>query len=95
MDTSQILDKLHQSRVYLFYKYPLKSMALFGSYAKNDATPNSDVDILVEFLTPVGFEFIDLAIELEDLLNQKVDLVSKKGLKAPLLPIIEKSLIYV
>lgn len=70
-------------------------MALFGSYAKNDATPNSDVDILVEFLTPVGFEFIDLAIELEDLLNQKVDLVSKKGLKAPLLPIIEKSLIYV
>ncbi|MCE6990666.1 nucleotidyltransferase family protein [Dyadobacter sp. CY323] len=95
MNTSQILDKLHQSKGYLFNKYPLKSMALFGSYAKNEATEKSDVDILVEFSTPVGFEFIDLAIDLENVLHQKVDLVSRKGLKAALLPIIEKNLIYV
>ncbi len=70
-------------------------MALFGSYARNEANEKSDVDILVEFSAPVGFEFIDLAIELENVLHQKVDLVSKKGVKAPLLPIIEKTLIYV
>lgn len=70
-------------------------MALFGSYARNDANDKSDIDILVEFSAPVGFEFIDLAIELETVLQQKVDLVSKKGLKAPLLPPIEKTLIYV
>ncbi|WP_031528455.1 nucleotidyltransferase family protein [Dyadobacter crusticola] len=95
MDTAQVLDKLHQSKGYFFKKYPLKSMALFGSYARNEANEKSDVDILVEFSAPVGFEFIDLAIELENVLHQKVDLVSKKGVKAPLLPIIEKTLIYV
>jgi len=70
-------------------------MALFGSYARNDANDASDVDILVEFSAPVGFEFIDLAMELEDILQTKVDLVSKKSLKAPLLPFIKKNLIYV
>ncbi|WP_035361856.1 nucleotidyltransferase family protein [Dyadobacter alkalitolerans] len=95
MTTQTVLDKLSKSKGYFFKKYPLKSMALFGSYARNDANASSDVDILVEFSAPVGFEFIDLAIELEDVLQTKVDLVSKKGLKAPLLPFIEKSLIYV
>ncbi|MCE7073559.1 nucleotidyltransferase family protein [Dyadobacter sp. CY327] len=95
MDTKTVLDRLNKSRGYFFSKYPIKSMALFGSYARNDANDGSDVDILVEFSSPVGFEFIDLAIELEDMLQTKVDLVSKKGLKAPLLPFIEKNLIYV
>ncbi|MCF0051352.1 nucleotidyltransferase family protein [Dyadobacter chenwenxiniae] len=95
MNTQAVLDRLHKSKSYFFQKYPLKSMALFGSHARNEATEQSDVDILVEFSAPIGFEFIDLAIELEDVLQTKVDLVSKKGLKAPLLPYIEKNLIYV
>lgn len=70
-------------------------MALFGSYARNEATEKSDIDILVEFEKPVGFEFIDLAIELEEILHKKVDLVSKKGLKPTMLPFIEKDMIYV
>ena len=70
-------------------------MALFGSYARNEANEGSDVDILVEFSAPVGFEFIDLAMELEDILQTKVDLIAKKGLKATLLPYVEKNLIYV
>lgn len=90
-----ITDILKKSKPILFSKYPLKTMALFGSYARNEATKNSDIDILVEFNQPVGFEFIDLAIELEEILHQKVDLVSKKGLKSELLPYIEKDLIYV
>jgi predicted nucleotidyltransferase len=95
MNAQTILDKLNKSKGYFFAKYPLKSMALFGSYAGNDANDKSDVDILVEFSAPVGFEFIDLALELEDILQTKVDLVSKKGLKAPMLPYVEKNLIYV
>jgi predicted nucleotidyltransferase len=95
MNTQTVLDRLNKSKGYFFNKYPLKSMALFGSYARNDASEGSDVDILVEFSAPVGFEFIDLAMELEDILQTKVDLVSKKGLKAPLLPYVEKNLIYV
>lgn len=70
-------------------------MALFGSYARNEAEGKSDVDIMVEFSSPVGFEFVDLAIELENILHKKVDLVSKKGIKPDMLPYIEKDLIYV
>ncbi|MCF0042462.1 nucleotidyltransferase family protein [Dyadobacter fanqingshengii] len=95
MNTQTVLDRLNKSKGYFFTKYPLKSMALFGSYARNEATDKSDVDILVEFSAPIGFEFVDLAMELEDVLQTKVDLVSKRGLKAPLLPYIEKNLIYV
>lgn len=70
-------------------------MSLFGSYARIEQIRESDIDILVEFSSSYGFEFVDLAIELEQLLNQMVDLVSRKGVKADMLPYIEKDLIYV
>lgn len=95
METEPIFKTLQKNKSHFFKKYPLKSMALFGSYARNEAEEKSDVDIMVEFLSPVGFEFVDLAIELENILNQKVDLVSKKAIKPDMLPYIEKDLIYV
>ncbi len=95
MNNYLIINTLKNSKAQLFSKYPLKTMALFGSYARNEANEKSDIDILVEFKKPVGFEFIDLAIELEEILQQKVDLVSKKGLKSNILPYIEKDMIYV
>lgn len=95
METKGILSTLQRSKQRLFNKYPLKSMALFGSFARNEADESSDIDILVEFAKPVGFEFVDLAIELEEMLEHKVDLVSKKGVKPQMLPYIEKDLLYV
>ncbi|MBI5324584.1 MAG: nucleotidyltransferase family protein [Ignavibacteriae bacterium] len=80
---------------YLFNKYHLKTIGLFGSVCREDFTDNSDVDILVEFDKSIGVEFIDLADELEQLLNRKVDLVSKNGVKLKYLTEIEKDLIYV
>lgn len=95
METEPILQTLQKNKSHFFKKYPLKSMALFGSYARNEAKEKSDVDIMVEFSSPVGFEFIDLAMELEDVLHQKVDLVSRKAIKPSMFPYIEKDLIYV
>ncbi|SEJ70044.1 hypothetical protein SAMN05216327_116162 [Dyadobacter sp. SG02] len=95
MKFGRVENVLSESRDYFFSKYPLKSMALFGSIARDEATDQSDVDILVEFSEPVGFEFVDLAMELEEILHCKVDLVSKKGVKPEMLPFIEKDLIYV
>jgi hypothetical protein len=70
-------------------------LALFGSYSRNDYNNQSDVDILVEFDKTPGFEFIDLADELESLLKTKVDLVSRNGIKPKYFQFIEKDLIYV
>ena len=70
-------------------------MAIFGSYARNQQTEESDLDILVEFNRPIGLAFIDLAEELEHILKLKVDLVSKKGLKERYLKSIEQELEYV
>ncbi|ACT94881.1 nucleotidyltransferase family protein [Dyadobacter fermentans] len=92
---TRVLDALRKSKESLFSRYPLNSMALFGSYARNEARFDSDVDIIVEFSEPVGFEFVDLMIELEEILGRKVDLVSRRGVRPELLPIIERDEIYI
>lgn len=79
----------------LFQKYPIKELAIFGSYARNEQGPKSDLDLLVEFHAVVGSEFIELADELEDLLGITVDLVSKKGIKPRYFDQIKSELIYV
>jgi uncharacterized protein len=91
----QIIETLKRAKGSIFQNYPINKLGLFGSYARNQAVESSDIDILVEFSQPVGFEFIDLAAELEELLHHKVDLVSRKGIKTALWPYIEKDLIYV
>ncbi|MHA7864829.1 nucleotidyltransferase family protein [Flagellimonas marinaquae] len=88
-------NKLSQLKVLLKERYPIASMALFGSYARNEQTPTSDVDIMVEFDGKIGVKFIDLANELEKALGIKVDLVSKKGIKEQYLNTILSDMIYV
>ena len=75
--------------------YPLKSMAIFGSYSRKENNDNSDLDILVEFKDKIGIRFIDLAEEIENIVGFKVDLVSKKGIKDKYLQSIISDLIYV
>jgi predicted nucleotidyltransferase len=86
---------LSSNKKNLFDKYGLRLLAIFGSYARNQQNEKSDIDILVEFEKPVGVEFIDLAEELEYILNKKVDLVSKNGLKPKYLQSISQELSYV
>ena len=62
-------------------QYDVKRIGIFGSYVRDEATAGSDVDILVEFSQPVGWEFIDLKEYLEDVLGMKVDLVTTGALK--------------
>ncbi len=79
----------------LFQQYHVKSLAIFGSYARNEQKQHSDVDILVDFTAPVGVEFIDLANNLESLLEIQVDLVSRKGIRPKYYKEIQSDLIYV
>jgi predicted nucleotidyltransferase len=96
MRTIQEIQKtLIKHRTQLLDKYAIKSIAIFGSYARNEQTDKSDLDILVEFNENIGIKFIDLADELEDYIGIKVDLVSRKGIKDRYYQVIKSDLIYV
>ena len=61
-------------------KYGVTSIGVFGSYARGEAAPESDIDIIVEFDRPIGWELVDLSDYLEDRLHHKVDLVIRRSL---------------
>ncbi len=62
-------------------KYHIDQIALFGSFAKGLATPDSDVDLLVQFRQPISlFTFVKVEDEFAELLGKPVDLVTKGGL---------------
>ncbi len=93
--TQDIKATLQTAKPLLMARYPIESLALFGSVARGEATEQSDVDILVEFNGNIGWQFLTLADELEQLLGLKVDLVSRKGVKPHYFEYIQKDLIYV
>lgn len=61
----------------------VSKIAVFGSFARGEAGPESDIDILIEFSRPVGlFEFIRLKHDLETILGRSVDLATPDSLKS-------------
>lgn len=82
MKRDEVLEKLSPLHLELKTRYGVSSLFLFGSVARNEATTQSDVDLLVEFEQPVGlFEFIGLQQKLESVLGCRVDLGTKRSLK--------------
>lgn len=76
--------------------FGVKSLALFGSVARDEAGPKSDVDLLVEFEEPVGlFKFLDLKEFLEGVLGCQVDLGTPDSLKERVRPHVLRDLIRV
>jgi predicted nucleotidyltransferase len=65
-------------------RYQVRELSLFGSAARGEMRPDSDVDILVEFLPDATIDLVEYAalmLDLSRLLGRTVDLVSKNGLK--------------
>lgn len=91
----EIKNTLSREKNRLFNDYPIKSLAIFGSYSRKEQDDTSDLDILVEFSDRIGIRFVDLADDLEKIVGFKVDLVSKKGIKEKYLKVINSDLIYV
>ena len=80
----QILEALAAQRP-LFERFGVKSVALFGSLARDEATDDSDIDLLVEFSKPVGLlQFAALRRLLGEVLGRPVDLVTRNALKPQL-----------
>jgi len=92
---SHIKQVLEQLKPEVAQKYHVRTLGLFGSVVRNDFSAASDIDILVDFIQPIGIEFIDLAELLENRLKRKIDLVSKNGIKEKYFKAIEKELVYV
>ena len=90
------IERILQSRKkYIEEKYNVKSLGIFGSYVRGEATENSDVDILVEYReAPDLISFVELKHYLSDLLNTKVDLVMKNTLKPNIGKEILKEAVY-
>lgn len=74
----------------LLKKYTVNSIALLGSYARNEQKQDSDVDLLVELEEPTYDNFIHLVFTLEELLKKEVNLVPKGGLSPYIEPYVEK-----
>ena len=86
---------LQQLKPELAQKFHVQTIGLFGSIVRDDYSPSSDIDIIVDFNSPIGIEFIDLARFMEQKLKKKIDLVSRKGIKDKYFKAIEREIIYV
>ena len=77
-------------------RYGVSHLALFGSAARDELRPDSDVDVLVEFDGRATFKgYFDLKDYLEELLGRRVDLVTDRGLKPRARTEVEKDLVRV
>ncbi len=65
----------------ILMQYDVKFAGIFGSYARGDEKPSSDVDILVDFNKPISFvEFFNMKESISDKLEKEVDIVSAKSI---------------
>jgi len=94
-DLNSIKQILADLKPELADRYHVRSIGLFGSVVRNDFTPSSDIDIIVDFNQPIGIEFVDLAELIERNLKKRVDLVSRNGVKPKYYHAIESEIIYV
>jgi hypothetical protein len=90
MNRDEVIGFLSSHRQEMEERFGVSSLDLFGSTARNEAGPESDVDILVEFHeTPGLTEYMRFKFWLEDNLGRPVDLVMKKALKPWARPLVE------
>ena len=88
-------NKIRELKPRLSKAYNVDKIGYFGSFLNNNQRPDSDIDILVNFSKPLGWEFFDLQDLLEKELNRKIDLHTFNSLKDQLRESILKQIIYV
>jgi predicted nucleotidyltransferase len=96
MKRQAVLHILKQKNAELAEQFGVKSLSLFGSVARDEATAESDVDLLVEFNRPVGyFGLFSLQDYLEKLLGCSVDIGTPESLKPYIRERIQGELLHV
>ena len=96
MNKQTVLDRLKDNIEEIRQRFSVKTIAIFGSVARDEAADNSDVDVLVTFEQKARFDvFMDLKFYLEELLKTGVDLVTDKALRPQIQKTIEQEIIHV
>ena len=96
MECEKILQLLAQHKPQLAQRYGVLRLALFGSTARDAASAESDIDILVAFDGPATSQrYFGVQFYLEDVLGRPVDLVTEKALRTELRPHIEREALHV
>ena len=96
MKRDDVLKLLRTHKATLAQRFGVTGLALFGSFARDQAADDSDVDILVRFDTPATSDaYFGVQFYIEDLLGHPVDLVTDKALRAVLRPYIEREMVNV
>ena len=96
MRRADVIAQIAAQREELTRRFGVRSLSIFGSVARDEARSDSDVDVLVEFDGPTTFDgHMGLLVFLEDLLGCRVDVVTTKGLKPRLRPLIDQDLVRV
>jgi len=80
MNRAELLAKLHELRPWLESR-GITRVRLFGSYARDEARPDSDIDLLVELTKPLGLEFFGVERELSEKLGARVEMSTEDGLR--------------
>lgn len=96
MKRDEVLEILREHKGILAERFGVAELAIFGSFARDEATEDSDLDVLVRFegrSTSKGY--FGAQFYIEDLLGCEVELVTDKALREELRPYIEKDLIHV
>jgi predicted nucleotidyltransferase len=77
-------------------RYTVRSLSIFGSYARGEQTAESDLDLLVEFdKTPDLYALGSMVLDVEDALGLRVDLFTRSTLKARMVPRVDRDLVAV
>ncbi|HUS74240.1 MAG TPA: nucleotidyltransferase family protein [Sedimentisphaerales bacterium] len=96
MNKQAILARLAYNLEEMQRRFSVRALSIFGSVARDEATGNSDVDVLVAFDKKANFDvFMDLRFYLEELLGTGVDLVTDKALRPEIRQTIEQEIIHV
>jgi len=78
----QVVESLRLRLAYLAEEFGVRRIGLFGSFAKGLSTDKSDVDLIIEFDSPIGLRFMELGDYLEEVLGRRVDILTPVGLQA-------------
>ncbi len=96
MNRQQVLKLFRHCKPELQARFGVTHLALFGSTARDEATSDSDIDILVTFDNPATSKrFFGVQFYLEDLIGRPVDLVTEKALRPELRPHVEREMVNV